>query len=252
MFRLFAFFYEGNNQSVETLESIFNKIFDVMKTLIFFIGFVLVISACNKNSNDNPQTSIRVMNASPNATSVDLAPDGKVLISAVKYGFVSDYFKVDAGGFNIRMNLVGSQLPFTNTDIVLDADKNYTIVIADSISRLKQSLIIDNLSDPPSDKSFVRFFHLVGNGPAVDLFKGGTAVFSGRVFNDQSTGTGVNYTAIDPGTQTFEVRSNSSGSIISLLSNVNLVAGKIYTIVVRGFVGGAGSQGVVMTIYIDK
>ncbi len=223
-----------------------------MKTLICFVGFVLVFSACNKNSNNNPQTSIRVMNASPNATSVNLAPDGKVLISAVKYGLVSDYFKVDAGGFNIRMNLEGSVLPFTNTDVVLDADKNYTIVIADSISRLKKSLVIDNLSDPPAGKSHVRFFHLAGNGPTVDLFKGGTAVFSGRVFNDQSNGAGVNYTAIDPGTQTFEVRSSGSGSIVSLLSNVNLAAGKIYTVVVRGYVGGAGSQGIVMNSYTDK
>lgn len=223
-----------------------------MKTILCFIGLVLVFSACNKNSNNKPQTSIRVMNASPNAASVDLSPDGKVLISAVKYGFVSDYIKVNAGGFNIRMNLDGSLLPFTNTDVVLDADKNYTIVIADSISRLKKSLLIDNLSVPPTGKSFVRFFHLAGNGPTVDLFKGGTAVLSGRVFNDQSNGTGVNYIAIDPGTQTFEVRSSGSASIISILPNVNLAAGKIYTIVVRGFVGGAGTQAVTMNLYTDK
>lgn len=223
-----------------------------MKTILCFIGLVLVFSACNKNSNNKPQTSIRVMNASPNAASVDLSPDGKVLISAVKYGFVSDYIKVNAGGFNIRMNLDGSLLPFTNTDVVLDADNNYTIVIADSISRLKKSLLIDNLSDPPAGKSFVRFFHLAGNGPTVDLFKGGTAVLSGRVFNDQSNGTGVNYIAIDPGTQTFEVRSSGSASIIFILPNVNLAAGKIYTIVVRGFVGGAGTQAVTMNLYTDK
>ena len=113
-----------------------------MKTILCFIGLVLLFSACNKNSNNTPQTSIRVLNASPNATSVDLAPDGKVLIPAVKYGLVSDYVKVDAGGFNIRMNLEGAILPFTNSDVVLDADKNYTIVIADSISRLKKSSII--------------------------------------------------------------------------------------------------------------
>lgn len=223
-----------------------------MKTILCFIGLVLLFSACNKNGNNTLQTSIRVLNASPNATSVDLAPDGKILIPAVKYGLVSEYVKVDAGGFNIRMNLEGAILPFTNSDVVLDANKNYTIVIADSISRLKKSLLIDKLSDPPAGKSFVRFFHLVGNGPTVDLFKGGTAVSPGRVFNDQSNGTGVNYTAIDPGTQTFEVRSSGSGSIISILPNVNLAAGKIYTIVVRGFVGGAGSQGVVMNLYTDK
>lgn len=226
-----------------------------MKTIffsLFFIGSLTVLSSCNKKEDNKPKTAIRLMNASPNAATINLSPDGKKLGGDVSYGSVSEYFIVNAGGFNLRLNLGSSDIPFTNSDVVLDAAKNYTFIIADSISKYKKSLITDNLSDPPAGKSFVRFFHLVGNGPSVNLVKAGSPIFSNRSFNDQANGTGVNYTAIDPGTQTFEMRTSSGGSIIALLSNASITAGKIYTIVARGFVGGAGDQAVVLSMYTDK
>ena len=120
------------------------------------------------------------------------------------------------------------------------------------IYKFKKSLITDSQTDPPSGRAFIRFFHLVGNGPTVDLYKSGSPIFSNRSFNDQSIGAGVNYISVDPGTQTFELRSAGGGSILALLSNASIAAGKIYTIAARGFVNGPGSQGLVVSLYTDK
>ncbi|MFM9909018.1 MAG: DUF4397 domain-containing protein [Chitinophagaceae bacterium] len=226
-----------------------------MKSKFFLfacLSFILLIMGCGKKEDNQPKTSIRLMNASPTTTSISLLPDGNLLAGPVNYLSVSDYLKVNAGGFNVRINLDNSDVPFTNTDIVLDADKNYTIIITDSITKFKKSVIVDNLTDPPAGKAYIRFLHLVGNGPSVDLFKSGSAIFSNRLFNDQASGAGLSYLAIDPGTLTFELRTAGGGSIIALLSNATITAGKIYTVIARGFVGGSGNKAVGMSLYTDK
>ncbi len=251
----FRFFLWKGYLPIPPIAFIFIEIFNFMKSKFFhfaFLAYVLLTIGCGKKDDDQAKTSIRLMNASPTTTSISLLPDGNLLAGPINYLSISDYLKVNAGGFNVRLNLDNSDVPFTNTDIVLDADKNYTIIITDSITKFKKSIIVDNLTDPPAGKAYIRFLHLVGNGPSVDLFKGGSAIFSNRLFNDQASGAGGSYLAIDPGTLTFELRAAGGGSIIALLSNATITTGKIYTIIARGFVGGTGNKAVGMNIFTDK
>ncbi len=219
--------------------------------------FLLLASAgmlsCSKKTTPKPQAFVRLIHGVPDAANLDLAPDGNVLIGGVGFGSASDYRSVDAGGFNVRIQLNGATSVLSNGDVVADAGKYYTLVVTDSLYKSKSSIILDNRTDPPAGKAFIRFFHLVGNGPAYDLKSGAANLFTNRSFNDQAGGgTGASYVEIAPGTLSFEVRQSSGGSIAALLSNVTITAGKSYTIVAKGFVGGADKQALGISLFTDK
>lgn len=218
-------------------------------TLFSVIGML----SCDKKSTQKPQAFVRLIHGVPDGPNIDLAPDGNVLIGGVGFGSATEYRSVDAGGFNIRLQVNGATSVLSNGDVVTDAGKYYTLVVTDSLYKSKTSVILDNRTDPPAGKAYIRFFHLVGNGPAYDLKSGGTNLFTNRSFNDQAGGgSGINYIEITPGTLTFEVRQSSGGSIAALLSNVPIAAGKSYTIIAKGFVGGADKQALGLSLFTDK
>jgi Domain of unknown function (DUF4397) len=220
---------------------------------LFFLLSVVLLNACTKSPEKKPQAFVRLLQGVPNAPDIDLAPDAKVLIGGVGFGSASNYISADAGGFNIRLQTNGGTSIVTNGDIVTAEGSYYTLVVTDSLFRAKSSVVLDNRSDPPAGKAFIRFFHLVGNGPDYTVNRSGSALFSNRAFNDQAGGgVGASYTAIDPGTLTFELRQATGGSIVSVLPTVSIAAGKSYTLIAKGFVGGTDKQAVALGLFTDK
>lgn len=227
----------------------------MLKRYAFFLVLLAAagILSCGKKTSSKPQAFVRLIHGVPDAPDLDLAPDGNVLIGGVGFGAATDYRSVDAGGFNVRIQLKGAVSVLSNGDVVADAGKYYTLVVTDSLYKSKTSVVTDNRTDPPAGKALIRFFHLVGNGPAYDLRSGSVPIFTNRTFNDQAGGgAGISYAEITPGTLSFEVRLNSGGSIAALLSNVTIAAGKSYTIIAKGFVGGADKQALGLSLITDK
>lgn len=213
---------------------------------------VVVLLACKKSDNA-PKSSVRFIHASPNAPGVDLAPDGQLLVGNVSYGSGTSYYKVNAGGFNVRLYPTGTRDVVLNGDVALQADQFYTIMVADSVAKLKVSVVKDDRTPPPAGKSLIRFFHLVSNGSTYDFYIGPTPLFTSRSFFDHTTNTSwVGYTSIDPGTYTLVARASNGSSTVTTFPSAALAAGKSYTIVMRGFVGGFGSQAVLMSLYTDN
>lgn len=224
--------------------------FRFFSLLIILGGF---LTSCKK-SDSTPKAYIRIIHGSPNATAWDLSPDGQLLISNINYGSGTNYYKVNAGGLNIRLNATGSSTNVVaNGDVVVQADKYYSIIAADSVSKLKIAVVNDDRTPAPSGKALIRFFHLVPNGGTYDFFNGAAALFTNRTFFDLTTNSSaVGYIPVDPGVITFAVRATTGGSIVTTLPSVNIMAGKVYTIVVRGFSGGSGNQGILMSLYSDN
>lgn len=219
-------------------------------TLLCVMGAFLV--ACKKSDN-TPNAFIRVIHASPNATALDLSPDGTLLVGKINYGSATNYLKVKAGGFNIRLNATGTSNSVLNGDVVLQPDGYYSILAADSVAKLKISVVGDDRTAAPSGKALIRFFHLVPSGGTYDLYLGASALFNGRSYFDQSTNASVvGYTAIDPGTFTFALRAAGGGSIVTTFPTANIVAGKTYTLIARGFPTGTGNQAILMSLFTDN
>jgi len=219
-----------------------NKFLAFMACIAMAAGF----TACSKDdAADGLQAALMVTLASPNAPNADVILNSNTTISSnMAYGQSTGYFNVIAGSNNIKVASTGTASYWINADANFDANVHYSMFVVDSVSKVKAFVVADDLSAPSSGKAKVRFFHLVPNGPAIDVaLQGGASWFSNRSFNDVTVNNSVsNYTEVAAGPATLEVRLAGSSSVVLPVPSITFQEGKIYTVIAKGFIGGIGSQ----------
>lgn len=214
-------------------------------SLLFAISFV--VAACNKNEDDAPQpeADVKVVHASPDAPGVDLLVDNaKVNSSALSFPQNTGYLSLKSGTRNIKVNASGTSTTVINADVPFGQGKKYSVYAYDVLNSIKAFVVEDNLATPASGKAHIRFFHLSPGAPAVNVgvLSGATftGVFTNRSFETQATATAnAVFTPVDAGTYNFDVRVAGTTTSVLTLNNINLQAGKIYTVFAKGIVGNS-------------
>jgi hypothetical protein len=213
--------------------------------LLGLLAVSAVFVACDKDDDDNASKSqVMVVHASPNAPNVDVRINNSIALTNVAYPTNSSYTQLNSGSTNIKVSPTGTTTYVIDATVNLEANKNYSVFAIDSVSKIKAAVVTDDLTAPAAGKAHVRFFHFSANAPAVDIaVTGGSVLFGNRSFNDQATNTALsNFTAVNAGAYNLEVRAAGTNTVVLSLPNINLAAGKIYTVFAKGFVGGTGVQ----------
>ena len=212
---------------------------------------ILMISCSDDDNPTNPtaKANVMVVHASPNAPAVDLLVDNVVAGSGLAFPSNTAYLPVDAGSRNVKVNVAGTSTTVINADLPLTASTNYTVFAVDSVSKISTVVLTDNLAAPAAGKAHVRFVHLSPNAPAVNItLTNGTIVFGNRSFKQ-----GTDFTPLDAGTYDLQVRDAATNNAVVLnLPGITLVAGKIYTVFAKGFLGGAGAQALGAQIIVNN
>ncbi len=220
----------------------------------YFILSAIIFSSCKKT--DTPvDANIRFVNLSPNSTNLDLNSNNALLVSSVVYGSASSYRAISSSTPLATVLTTGSTVPLLSGNLQLDASKYYSLFVYDSTSSLKVSLVEDDRTSPPSGKCNIRLLHFYKGTVSVDIKRNGTInLFTGRSINDHSTIAAYSqYSAVDAGA--FSLTVFLVGTSVSLfqLPSVDFVAGKNYTLVLRGFSSvNAGSQAIALSTIIDN
>lgn len=216
------------------------------KTLSVLMLALASFTSCDDDDEEMEEQKARLMvvHASPNAPAVDVRVNNAVALTGLAYSDNSDYASVNAGQTNLKVSPAGTTTYVIDANVNLMANNNYSVFAIDSVSKIKAALVSDNLATPAAGKAHVRFFHFSPNAPSVDIaLAGGAVLFGDRSFNDQGTNTALaNFTPVDAGTYNLEVRLAGETTVVLPLPNINLTAGKIYTVFAKGFVTGTGDQ----------
>lgn len=178
------------------------------------------------------EAEVMVVHASPDAPGVDLlVNDVKVNNSPLTFPNNTGYLELPAGTQNIKVNAAGTTTTVINADLNLERDKDYTVFAINTLDNIEALVLEDDLSDPASGMSHVRFVHLSPDAPAVDIaVQGGPVLFSNRAFKSATP-----FTPVSAGTYTLEVRPAGSTTAVLTIPNVELRSGDIYTVFARGF-----------------
>ena len=206
----------------------------------------MAVISCDDDDDDMEvaKAQVMVVHASPNAPNVDVRVNNAVALTNVAYPTNSMYTAVNAGSTNIKVSPTGTTNNVIDATVNLNANTSYSVFAIDSVAKIKAAVVSDNLTAPAAGKAHVRFFHFSPNAPAVDIaVAGGPVLFSNRSFNDQGTNANLaNFTEVNAGNYTLEVRAAGTTPALLTIPNVNLMAGKIYTVFAKGFAGGTGAQ----------
>jgi hypothetical protein len=179
---------------------------------------------------------VRVVHASPDAPNVDVWADGNKVLTDVAFGKYSDYLALPAGAHNFKVVATGTTSPAViDVTPTLEAGKRYTVIAANKLASIQPLLLVDDLATPAAGKFHLRVVHASPDAPAVDVaVAGGPVLVSNLAFPNNTE-----FAPIDAGTYTVEVRPAGTTNAVLTLSNLTLDAGKLYTVIATGLVGGS-------------
>jgi len=226
------------------------KNFLVALVAIANVGFV----SCSKTASSG-EANIRFVNLSPNSSNLDFNASGSLLVGGVSYGSASIYRPISSSNPAITLNTTGATQTLFSGNLALQTGIHYSFFVYDSVANMKVSLVIDDQTAPPTGKANIRFLHFYKGAVSVDIKKDGTTnLFTARTANDHSVDAAYSkYIAVDPGT--FNVSAVVAGSSVVLfqLPGFAPVAGKSYTLILRGFSAvSTGAQAISLVPITDK
>ena len=192
---------------------------------------------------------IRIINASPDAPSIDFQLNKKRKAAAISFGSASGYLDSTPGNTPISASPAGINYRIFYTSAVLEDNHFYTFIIDDSTKRVATNLLIDNRFVPAAGKGGIRFLHLVDNNESYDVSIGASVIFSNRTFNDIMYSE-CNYEAITAGPVTLDFRLAGTSSILFSAPGFNCGSEKLYTVVVYG--SGSPGQKPGVAVYTDN
>ena len=220
----------------------------------FLILFAFIFSSCKKT--DSPvDANIRFVNLSPNSTTLDLNSNNALLVGNKAYGSSSSYLAISSSTPLATVLTTGSTVPLLSGNLQLAASKYYSLFVYDSTTSLKVSLVEDDRTPPPSGKCNIRFLHFYKGAVSVDIKRNGTInLFTARTMNDHSVIASYSqYASIDAGSLSVTVFLAGTSVSLFQIPSIDFVAGKNYTLVLRGFSSvNAGSQAIVLSSITDN
>lgn len=223
------------------------------KTIILASAAVLFFAACKKT--DTPaNANIRLINLSPNSNALDLNANNALLIGNVGYGVASSYQPIASNSPLVTITTAGVASPYFNGNLLIQPSKYYSLFGYDSTTAFKVSLIEDDRTAPATGKINMRFLNFYKGSVTVDIRKGTTNLFTSRSTNDHAAnGSYTQYTSMDPGSYSLGVFVAGSSVNLFQLPAIDFVAGKNYTLVLRGFSSvSSGPQSMVLVPITDN
>jgi len=141
----------------------------------------LIIFATNCG---NDHSKVRVVNVSPDAGGLDVAVDGKTVVTDVAFAGISpanSYLTVTAGNHTVEFRDTGTTTDRINSNIAFASKKEYTLLAVGKVnlpppdppppSTIAALLKTDDNSAPTSGNIKLRVIHASEDGPAhIDIF----------------------------------------------------------------------------------
>jgi len=201
---------------------------------VFFVS-------CEKN-DDVTTASLLVVNASPNGGNIDASANGSVIASNVSYPSNSGYKAVAAGNVNVVVKQTATSNQIINGTLATEAKAHYTMYVIDSSHKRRAAFTRDDLTAPSAGKAKIRLLHLSPNASSVDVMVNGASAtnFSNRSFNDFSANANyAAFTEVNAAGLNLQINVAGTSTTVATIPVVTLQAGKIYTFIIKGFVGAA-------------
>lgn len=189
------------------------------------------ISAMQNVVQDPSLNYFRVLHAVPDAPSVDVYANDKLVVKNISYRNYTPYIPLAPGNYIISLYVSGSKYsPILTNMLSVTQNDILTIAIAGTLSTIGfLSIIDDNIPSDPR-RAVLRFAHLSPNTPAVDIaLSDGTILFRNVSFKQLTR-----YLSVHPSNYTLQVQVAGTTTVILTIPNIELVPNKFYSVYAIG------------------
>ena len=175
---------------------------------------------------------------------------------------VQDYAALAAGSIKLRVTVPAtattSELTAVATEVPFDNGKFYSIYAYGTSPTYNALVLTDDFTVTDPKKAYVRFVNLVNptataTSPSYDFTVNGTTITAGVGFAAKNAG----YTAIDPiayGATKVSVTAKTGTTTVAGGSSFSLqpYAGRFYTVILSGIIGGTGAKAPTLYASVNK
>jgi len=202
--------------------------------MIALLGAALSFSSC-KTDVQQPEAiaALSITNASTNIPSLDFVITGtKVNNSPFLFGQKIDYLGVYPGSASATVYATNStKADYTGT-FNLTARLYHSLFIVNDKESVSYLFVKDEYQETVTDKAQVRFANLSSDSPSYTMeLEGDTTAFADRTYK-----TLTPYKYIKPAIFKVLLKDKATNAIVASMANIELKAGKYYTIWAKGLV----------------
>lgn len=226
-----------------------------IKLSIFLMALTIAFSSCKKDkSNPKPDpesAALAVFHASTNVDSVNFYLDNKkVNKKLIGSGDSLDYVGILTGERSAEIKNKEDKSLLKKT-ITIKKDKVYSLFIANEKDKEEAEyiLISDDLTKPAEGKAKIRFVHLSPDAEKLNLgLSEGTEWFKETEFK-----SATDFKEVDAAKKSLDIIDHESEEVLVSLENIDLKAGKIYSIWVKGLVDTENDdQRIEALVFVNK
>ena len=204
---------------------------------ILTLGTLLLAIGCGGGS----QAKLRVVNASPNETGIDVVIDGKSVATGIAYGSNSDYLSVDSGSRHLQVEATGSTTILLDQNLSLDSGSESTYLATNLAASISSVVLSDNSTAPASGSANVRVMNAAPALGPVDVYivaPGAELIASTPVIRSIAFDAATDYQLLTAGS--YEVVLTVPNSTFALLDTgaLNFSSGQNRTVLALDGVSG--------------
>lgn len=233
-----------------------NKAFSLAHLL--FVITTLTLFSCTQQETDLVdlgEAKIRIINASPENATISVTVNDTIKTpQPLSFTQSTGYLNIGAGNIQVRTNSNRITASNSSINLLFKNGKNYTVFVAGKIS--KDSLIYitleDNFVGVNDTTARVRFVNASPNSTNLEAVFSKSLIDSTANFTSTAFRTSSVYQAFRPGIYNIKVRTSISTLNLAVGSNYNVIAGKYYTIWIKGLRNETGTYALSPVLLTDN
>jgi hypothetical protein len=129
------------------------------------IAALLALMGCGSG-----KATLRVMNATPNESQIDVSIDSTSFATSVSYGTATGYSSVTSGSRDLEIYPSGVTTAYINKTIDMSPGGTYTVMSANVLSSASALLLTDDNSTPSSNTAELRIVNASPGLGTVDVY----------------------------------------------------------------------------------
>lgn len=182
---------------------------------------------------------LRVIDASPDAGSVDSYENSAGLAYNLGFGMVTTYVPMQPGGVTLAATRAGSRQTLATNSVTLTAGRQYTAIVGNIAAEMQQTLYVDQTQPAPTGQIAVRIIDQVTRGGAVDVYlvpSTGKLAFTTPLATNLSLGGNSGYVNVPAGMYALVVvptgtTPSSTAEMLLSGAQVSYASGAVRTVV---------------------
>lgn len=218
--------------------------FSELSVGLLTLSMMLAATGCGGGSGN---AQLRVLQASPTASSVNLLVDNAVVSSNLGYGANTGYLSVRSGTLHLQVVPTGASTPIVDESVSVPSSGEVTVVVEGVSPSITGLVLTDNNTAPAAGTAQLRLVNAAPSMGTADVYAvaagssliSGSPTVAGLAFGQASSYQSLTIPTTST-TQTFSVFFTEPGTTLVLVDTgpITFSAGQNRTVVALNRVGG--------------